>query len=120
MVKKKLSLRTVGLAHETSSKRTTSAKEKEPTDIAFKGVFQRMKEANDRRLKKNKEYTWSIEDIDHFKQSCINYLQAIKEDHFEPKLSVAPLKHVVLEAKRLSVLIPDGVDDFLDEHPTRV
>ena len=120
IVKEKLSLRTVGSAHETSSKRTTSAKQHEPTDIAFKGVFQRMKEANDRRFKKNKEYTWSIEDIDHFKQTCINYLQAIKEDHFEPKLSVAPLKHVVLEAKRLSVLIPDGVDDFLEEHPTRV
>ena len=120
IVKQKLSLRTVGSAHETSSKRTTSAKEKEPTDIAFKGVFQRIKEANDRRLKKDKEYKWSIEDVDHFKQSCINDLQAIKEDHFEPKLSIAPLKHVVLEAKRLAIIIPDGVDDFLEEHPTRV
>ena len=118
MVKKKLSLRAVGSAHET--KRTTSAKQHEPTDIQFKGVFQRMKEANDRRFKKDKEYKWSIEDVDHFKHSCINYLQAIKEDHFEPKLSIAPLKHVVLEAKRLAVLIPDGVDDFLEEHPTRV
>ena len=118
MVKKKLSLRLTGSAHETSSKRTK--KEQEPTDIQFKGVFQRIKEANDRRYKKNKEYLWSIEDYDHFKQSCINYLQAINEDHFEPKLSIAPLRHVVLEAKRLSVLIPLGVEDFLDEHPTRV
>ena len=118
MVKKKLSLRTVGSAHET--KRTTSAKEKEPTDYKFKGVFQRIKEYNDRRYKKNKEYFWSMEDYDHFKKSCINYLQAIKEDRFEPKTSVAPLKHCVLEAKRLAILIPDGVDDFLEEHPTRV
>ena len=120
MVKKKLSLRTVGSAHETSSKRATSAKQHEPTDIQFKGVFQRIKEANDRHYKKNKDYLWSMEDIEHFKLSCIDYLQAIKEARFEPKTSVAPLKHVVLEAKRLAVLIPDGVDDFLEEHPTRV
>ena len=117
MVKKKLSLRLTGSAHETSSKRTK--KEQEPTDFKFKGVFQRFKEYNERRYKKNKEYLWSMEDIEHFKLSCIDYLQAIKEARFEPKTSVAPLKHVVLEAKRLAILIPDGVDDFLEEHPTR-
>ena len=41
------------------------------------------------------------EEIDNFQGSCINYLEAIGENHFEPRLSVAPLKNVVLEAKRL-------------------
>ena len=55
----------------------------------------------------------SADEISHFKQASIQYLDAIATGKFEPHLSVAPLKKIVVEAKRQSVQVPDGVDEFI-------